>query len=154
MLQLPARSCCFAVLSSSKCAVSELQSHRELGPVIKRTLFGVAVFSALAFAQSQNSGQQANAFNFAGDLANAPFRNSALPIDERVNDLVSRMHSKKKCHRWRTTQRRFRGLAFHNTTGRAKACTVWGGAGTRPSFRKQLDLLPRSIRIYSAKRQM
>jgi beta-glucosidase len=37
-----------------------------------------------------------SAWSFGQDLANAPFRNPALPINQRVNDLVSRMTLEEK----------------------------------------------------------
>jgi beta-glucosidase len=45
---------------------------------------------------AQVSSESAPAQDSAADLANAPFRNPALPIDQRVNDLVSRMTLEEK----------------------------------------------------------
>ena len=61
---------------------------------MKKLLLAVAVLSALGFAQDTN--QQGNASSIPADLSNAPFRNPALPIDQRVMDLVSRMTLEEK----------------------------------------------------------
>ena len=60
---------------------------------MKTILLATVVLSTLAFAQDtpQKSAPQSPA-----DLANAPFRNPDLPIDKRVDDLVSRMTLEEK----------------------------------------------------------
>ena len=51
---------------------------------------------AVIALSSQSFGQSTAVQAQAPDLANAPFRNPALPIDERVKDLVSRMTLEEK----------------------------------------------------------
>src|SRR6266550_4109175 len=48
----------------------------------------IVVVSNQSFAQENGSASSQSA---APDLSKAPFRNPALPIEQRVNDLVSRM---------------------------------------------------------------
>jgi beta-glucosidase len=55
---------------------------------VKRKLAVFVVLSNLCFAQ--------NAEQSSSDLSHAPFRNPALPIEERVNDLVSRLTLEEK----------------------------------------------------------
>ena len=54
--------------------------------------------TSFGFAQSEpgKSSKPADASATAPDLAKAPFRNPALPIEERVNDLLSRMTIEEK----------------------------------------------------------
>jgi beta-glucosidase len=52
------------------------------------------LLSAFAFAQDTN--QQAAAPQVPADLSNAPFRDPSLPIEKRVDDLVSRMTLEEK----------------------------------------------------------
>ena len=47
----------------------------------------IVVVSNQSFAQAEGSASSQSA---APDLSKAPFRNPALPIEQRVNDLVSR----------------------------------------------------------------
>lgn len=59
---------------------------------MKKILLALVVVSAVSFAQDSSP----SAAQSAPDLANAPFRNPALPIDQRVSDLVSRMTLEEK----------------------------------------------------------
>ena len=65
---------------------------------MKKILLAVVIFSTLSLAQdSSTNSQSPNAASVpATDLANAPFRNPALPIEQRVNDLVSRLTLEEK----------------------------------------------------------
>jgi len=65
---------------------------------VKTILFAVVIFSTLSFAQdsSTNSQSATTGSASASDLANAPFRNPALPIEQRVSDLVSRLTLEEK----------------------------------------------------------
>ncbi len=56
---------------------------------MKKIVIAVMLLSAFAFAQETTPQN-------AADLANAPFRNPDLPIEQRVNDLVSRMTLEEK----------------------------------------------------------
>src|SRR5581483_3044252 len=56
---------------------------------MKKIVIAVMLLSAFAFAQETTPQN-------AADLANAPFRNPDLPIDKRVDDLVSRMTLEEK----------------------------------------------------------
>ncbi len=61
---------------------------------MKKVLLLLALFSALSFAQDTN--QQRNVSQVSPEIENAPFRNPSLPIEERVDDLVSRMTLEEK----------------------------------------------------------
>jgi beta-glucosidase len=61
---------------------------------MKRILLLLALFSGCTFAQDTN--QQPNIAQVSPEIANAPFRNPSLPIEKRVDDLVSRMTLKEK----------------------------------------------------------
>ncbi len=69
---------------------------------MKRTTFvlcSAVLFPLLAFTSemlAQAATESTPAQPNAADLANAAFRNSSLPIDQRVNDLVSRMTLEEK----------------------------------------------------------
>jgi len=66
---------------------------------VKKILVVVIVFSTLSFAQDSSissTQQPAQASAAASDLSSARFRNPALPIEERVNDLVSRLTLEEK----------------------------------------------------------
>jgi beta-glucosidase len=54
------------------------------------------VLSVIVVTSNQSFAQNAATQAQAPDLANAPFRNPALPIDQRVKDLVSRMTLEEK----------------------------------------------------------
>lgn len=56
-------------------------------------LLAIVTFTAESFAQA---GGSTPAQGSDSELANAPFRNPNLPVDERVNDLVSRMTLEEK----------------------------------------------------------
>ena len=51
----------------------------------------LSILSFTTMVCAQSAVESAAAQGSAADLTNAPFRNPALPIDQRVNDLVSRM---------------------------------------------------------------
>jgi beta-glucosidase len=69
---------------------------QEVLPV-KRILAAVIVLSSLSLAQDANTkSAQQTAQPSQADLANASFRNPALPIEDRVNDLVSRLTLEEK----------------------------------------------------------
>jgi beta-glucosidase len=53
----------------------------------------IVAVSSQSFAQATSPGSSQSA---APDLSKAPFRNPALPIEQRVNDLVSRMTLEEK----------------------------------------------------------
>ena len=57
-------------------------------PVVTAVLILLSSFAVIA--------QQSNQNQPAADLASAPFRNPALPVEERVNDLVSRVTLEEK----------------------------------------------------------
>jgi beta-glucosidase len=65
---------------------------------LNSVLVAILLLSTLTFAQDNRAaGQQGNASQPpVPDLASAPFRNPALPIEDRVNDLVSRMTLEEK----------------------------------------------------------
>ncbi len=63
---------------------------------VKTILAVVIILSTLSFAQDASTNSAPQAAQPAADLANAPFRNPALPIEDRVNDLVSRMTLEEK----------------------------------------------------------
>jgi beta-glucosidase len=61
---------------------------------MKKILLLLALFSPFSFAQDTNG--QASVSQVSPEIANAPFRNPSLPIDKRVDDLVSRMTLEEK----------------------------------------------------------
>ena len=66
---------------------------------MKSTFSVLVLLSILSFTVqplAQVSSESVPAQGSAADLANAPFRNPALPIDQRVNDLLSRMTLEEK----------------------------------------------------------
>ena len=65
---------------------------------MKKILLAVIIFSTLSLAQDSSTNSQSGtvASAPAADLANAAFRNPALPIEQRVNDLVSRLTLEEK----------------------------------------------------------
>src|SRR6266571_2269049 len=70
-----------------------------MSAAVKKILVVVIVFSTLSFAQDSSissTQQPAQASAAASDLSSARFRNPALPIEERVNDLVSRLTLEEK----------------------------------------------------------
>jgi len=56
-------------------------------------LLSILSFATVSFAQNPSAGAPEQG---SADLANAPFRNADLPIDKRVDDLVSRMTLEEK----------------------------------------------------------
>ncbi|HEX3106278.1 MAG TPA: glycoside hydrolase family 3 C-terminal domain-containing protein [Terriglobales bacterium] len=56
-------------------------------------LLSILSFATVSFAQNPSAGTPEQG---SADLANAPFRNADLPIDKRVDDLVSRMTLEEK----------------------------------------------------------
>ena len=62
---------------------------------LSAVILSILSFSAETLAQATDTSAPAQA-STAADLANAPFRNPALPIDQRVNDLVGRMTLEEK----------------------------------------------------------
>ena len=60
---------------------------------VKTLLAALIILSTLGFAQDSSMKLPPQP---AADLTNAPFRNTALPIEDRVNDLVSRMTLEEK----------------------------------------------------------
>ncbi|HKW16593.1 MAG TPA: glycoside hydrolase family 3 C-terminal domain-containing protein [Terriglobales bacterium] len=61
---------------------------------MRKIVLAVALLTTFSFAQeAQQSGKTSQS---PADLANAAFRNPALPTDQRVNDLVSRMTLEEK----------------------------------------------------------
>jgi len=66
---------------------------------VKKILLALIILSTMSLAQDAgtNSAQSpAQSAPVAADLANAPFRNPALPLEQRVNDLVSRLTLEEK----------------------------------------------------------
>ena len=65
---------------------------------MKTILAAVIILSTLSFAQNSATklAQQTAQPAPAADPANAPFRNPSLPVEDRVNDLVSRMTLEEK----------------------------------------------------------
>jgi beta-glucosidase len=61
---------------------------------MKKILLLLALFSAFSFAQ--DTSQQGNVSQVSPEIENAPFRNPDLPIEKRVDDLVSRMTLEEK----------------------------------------------------------
>ncbi len=61
---------------------------------MKRILLFLALFSSFSFAQEATP--QRNVSQMSPELENAPFRNPSLPIEKRVDDLVSRMTLEEK----------------------------------------------------------
>ena len=69
---------------------------QEVLPV-KQILAAVIVLSSLSLAQDANTkSAQQTTQPAQADLASAPFRNPALPTEDRVNDLVSRLTLEEK----------------------------------------------------------
>jgi beta-glucosidase len=67
------------------------------GLSVKTILTAVIILSTLSFAQDSSTKPAQPAPQAATtDLANAPFRNRALPTEDRVNDLVSRLTLEEK----------------------------------------------------------
>src|SRR5581483_9764682 len=62
---------------------------------LSAVMLSILSFSSETLAQATDAGPPAQA-NTATDLANAPFRNPALPIEQRVNDFVRRMTLEEK----------------------------------------------------------
>ncbi len=59
------------------------------------------------------------------DPKTLPYMNPALPIEQRVNDLIGRMTPGRESFAdARPRRRRSRAWASRNTTGGTKACTV------------------------------
>ena len=56
-------------------------------------LLSILSFATVSFAQNPSAGTPEQG---SADLAKAPFRNADLPIDKRVDDLVSRMTLEEK----------------------------------------------------------
>ena len=63
---------------------------------MKALLVAFIVLSTLSVAQDSSVKPAQTAAQPAADLATAPFRNPSLPIEDRVNDLVSRMTLEEK----------------------------------------------------------
>jgi beta-glucosidase len=61
---------------------------------MKKFLLLLALFSNFSFAQDTT--QQGNVSQVSPEIENAPFRNPDLPIEKRVDDLVSRMALEEK----------------------------------------------------------
>ena len=61
---------------------------------MKRILLFLALFSSFSFAQEATP--QRNVSQMSPELENAAFRNPSLPIEKRVDDLVSRMTLEEK----------------------------------------------------------
>jgi beta-glucosidase len=61
---------------------------------MKKILLLLALFSTFSFAQDTT--QQGNLSQVSPEIENAPFRNPDLPIEKRVDDLVSRMTLEEK----------------------------------------------------------
>lgn len=68
---------------------------RTFSIFVAAVILSIVSFSAETLAQATGASAPAQA-NTAADLANAPFRNPALPIEQRVNDLVGRMTLEEK----------------------------------------------------------
>ena len=67
---------------------------------MKRAFAVFVLVANISFAQQSATSSQPSSAT-ASDLANLPFRNPALPIDERVNDLISRMTLEEKVSQMR-----------------------------------------------------
>ena len=67
---------------------------------MKRAFAVFVLVANISFAQQSATSSQPSSAT-ASDLANLPFRNPALPIDERVNDLISRMSLEEKVSQMR-----------------------------------------------------
>jgi beta-glucosidase len=63
---------------------------------VKTILAAVIILSTLSLAQDAGTQSAQTAQPAQADLASAPFRNPALPIEDRVNDLVSRLTLEEK----------------------------------------------------------
>jgi len=68
---------------------------RTFSIFLSAVMLSILSFSSETLAQATDAGAPAQA-NTATDLANAPFRNPALPIEQRVNDFVRRMTLEEK----------------------------------------------------------
>jgi beta-glucosidase len=67
---------------------------------MKRTFAVLVLLANIGFAQQPSASSQGTSAT-TSDSANLPFRNPALPIDERVNDLISRMSLEEKVSQMR-----------------------------------------------------
>ena len=56
----------------------------------------LSILSFAIMAVAQVAGESTPEQGSAPDLSNAPFHNPALPVEQRVNDLVSRMTLEEK----------------------------------------------------------
>ena len=61
---------------------------------MKTILLAIVLLSAVAFAQGNNQAEATS--QVPADLSNAPFRNPALPVEQRVDDLVGRLTLEEK----------------------------------------------------------
>ncbi len=96
----------------------------------------IAVVSSFAILVSALSlcGQTAD----KNDSANAPFRNPELSIEQRVNDLVSRLTIEEKAAQMVHTAPAIPRLGIQLITGGAKGCTARRARDTRQFFLRRL----------------
>ena len=80
---------------------------------LSSSFFIIAVVLSLSFpARSQEA------------PATAPYKNPAVPLEQRVDDLIGRMTLDEKSRRCATTPRPSLGSVFQNTIGGMKDCMV------------------------------
>jgi beta-glucosidase len=87
----------------TQCALPKSEAARDGKPVkslpVNSTFLFLVLLSILSFGTesvSQVAGESAPAQGNTADLGNAPYRNPALPLEQRVTDLVSRMTLEEK----------------------------------------------------------
>ncbi len=66
------------------------------------------------------------------------YLDTSLPLEKRVDDLVSRMTIEEKVRQMQHTARQSPGSAFPRTIGGVKLCTAWRARDTQPCFRRPL----------------
>ena len=72
--------------------------------------------------------------------ATLPYMNPALPLDQRVDDLIGRMTLEEKVRRCAMARPRFRGWACPSTTGGTRGCTGWRFAGNATNFPQAIGM--------------
>ena len=103
-------------------------------PLRKAAVLGVLIFCGLG-------GRVAVA------QAAAPYMDSSLPLEKRVDDLVSKMTLEEKVPQMRNGSAPSPGSAFLPTTGGVRRCTASRARDTPRCFRRPSAWRPRGIRI-------